>query len=161
MSSSTSQQPDRTNTPDRASSVAKLLDRARSINIRPDPEDAAVAQYAAPVTPVQRSVQMPIAEPVVAAPVEEARPMATLANESKREGRPRRKSDTSRTLSRSFDIVNGPSTRALTVRIPDETHARLVLIATCHRLGRTGEASTLNELIAEGIEHVLQRYDAA
>jgi hypothetical protein len=147
MSSSTVQQPN--------PMVAKLLDRARSINIRPDPEDTAGqgARAAAPATPAV----------VMKAVSSDADPQITeTASEHRREpARKPRKTDSGRSVNRTFDIVTGPSTRALTVRIPEDVHARLVLIATSHRLARAGHASTLNELIAEGIEHVLSRYDAA
>lgn len=162
MSSSTVQQPEKQNP-----MVAKMLDRARSLNIRPDPEDT----VAAPATkPVMRVATTPAVEAAPAAEVpsraerdaDAAASATTQASvDSKRESRGRRKPDTGRTLNRSFEIVTGPSTRALTVRIPEDIHARLVLVATGNRLGRTGQASTLNELIAEGIEHVLERYDAA
>jgi hypothetical protein len=138
--------------------VAKLLDRARSINIRPDPEDAPQRPTAAPA-PVAREVAPAAAEPVA---VEEATTQREpVRAKRKPEATAFRSGEKGRKINRSFDIVTGPSTRALTVRIPDDVHARLVLIATSNRLARTGEASTLNELIAEGIEHVLVRYDAA
>lgn len=159
MNSVTSPPPDKS-----AAAVAKLLERTRSINIRPDPEDAP----AAPVTaPVAAAAPAAAARPVVvdastSVPVAAVDAQPDASNEPKRENRPRRKpTDNNRTLNRTFDIVTGPSTRALTVRIREDVHARLVLVATGNRLGRTGQASTLNELIAEGIEHVLERYDAA
>lgn len=161
MSSATSQQPDKS-----ASAVAKLLERTRSINIRPDPEDAPSSAPAQTVAAAPVAAPRPVtaeAHPEVpVAAVETPAVASASSSEVKREARPRKKaSDNSRTMNRTFDIVTGPSTRALTVRIPEDVHARLVIVATGNRLGRTGQASTLNELIAEGIEHVLERYDAA
>lgn len=161
MNSATSPQPDKS-----ANAVAKLLERTRSINIRPDPEDAPSPAPAQTVAAAPVAAPRPVtaeAQPTASVAVAETQTIASAtSSEAKREPRPRKKaSDNSRTMNRTFDIVTGPSTRALTVRIPDEVHARLVIVATGNRLGRTGQASTLNELIAEGIEHVLERYDAA
>jgi hypothetical protein len=170
MSTSTLQPPEAS--APQSAAVAKLLDRARGLNIRPDPDDAATTVPAAKpmIRAVQRDVEVPRDVSARSVPATEEQggsqseppsDRTNAANAQKKDNRPRRKAENGRTVNRTFDIVTGTATQALTVRVPEEVHARLVLVATTNRLSRNGQPATLNELIAEGIEHVLTRYDAA
>jgi hypothetical protein len=68
---------------------------------------------------------------------------------------PRKQKSGLPTVDKSFEINLGKGFKMLTVRIPNEKHAQIFLMAAQNKLSGNGEPKTLNDLIMRAIDKML------
>jgi outer membrane biosynthesis protein TonB len=147
--------------------VSRILNVVR--NVHP------VAAPVAPVEPAQRAEitprveTAPRPEPVMravepapeveSATDEQPKPKMKIATDTA--PKPRRAKQQGVISEKPFEIAAGQGTTALTVRVSNDLHARLKLIATRNQLARNGSPSTINALVTSLIESGIELQEAA
>jgi hypothetical protein len=119
---------------------------------------SAVATTPAPVqapAPVVREVVVESA-PAPAVEVEKARskPTMRIAPDSV-------EPSSVATINRKFAVGAVKGTKTLTVRMPHDLHARLLVLATGNKIANAGEPDNMNDLVIRAVEKLIRQAEAA
>ena len=101
--------------------------------------------------PVLREVAMPITAEPESEPIQSGKPIETV----KPVARKSRGTAALPIFDKSFEINLGKGFKMLTVRIPNEKHAHLFLMAAQNKLSGNGQPKTLNDLIMRAVDQLL------
>lgn len=119
----------------------------------PAPSPAPVAQAQAPV--VREVVREVVEAPIEAEkPAARTRPAMRIAPESV-------DANSATTINRKFAVGAVKGTKTLTVRMPHDLHARLLVLATANKIANAGEPDNMNDLVIRAVEKLIRQAEAA
>jgi hypothetical protein len=114
----------------------------------------------APVVQAQAPVVREVVREVVEAPIEAEKPVARtrpamrIAPESV-------DANSATTINRKFAVGAVKGTKTLTVRMPHDLHARLLVLATANKIANAGEPDNMNDLVIRAVEKLIRQAEAA